>query len=322
MRDGLAYDPGNPLLLSRAAIHAAALRDYDRAAGYFRRFLERHPDDVAHKVGYAAVLLRLARFDEAERIVAEAQPALPDNLALRFTGAVLDFVRERPVDADRYWTRRTLDQAAVVASWLQNDREVLTDLMGPDDFARLGDHTLGAGTADHLAAIARHMETVLKPAAEADTAPAFAALDALANLGVHTLGIDARRADLAMAAGRGPEALARWRAVIERAPDWAHARLQYGFALLRMDHMSDAVDVLRHAREQADEPIVRFLLASALALDEQRDEARDLFNQLAHHHPEALRQWLGIDPRFDRAIRRMENYANLMRRIGVPPEMD
>ncbi len=322
LRDGLVLDPSNPALLSRAALHAVTLREYERAAGYFRRLIELGHDNPANLVGYAGVLLRLARLDEAERLLAETEPAMPDNLALRFNRLVLELVRERRDASPAYWTRRTLDQVGILVSWLTDDRERIEGLMGAEDFALLCDLTLGPGTVRHLPAIAGHIETLREGPATENTAAKESALDALETLGLHTLGIEAHRAELERATGRGDAALGRWRALLDRAPDWSHARLQYAFSLLRADQPEEAVTVMRALPGLDREPLARFVLASALSLSGDREAAGDIYNELVLDHPQALRQWLGLDPVFDRAIRRMRNYANLMRMLGLPPELD
>ena len=40
-------------------------KDYDRAASYFKRYLELRPNDLSHAAAYASVLVRMSRLDEA-----------------------------------------------------------------------------------------------------------------------------------------------------------------------------------------------------------------------------------------------------------------
>ncbi len=323
LRDGLAYDPNQPQLLSRAAVLTASRQEFSRSAYYYRRFLEQRPEDVFHLAGYAAVLLRLTRLDEMEEVLRRAEEVNPDYMPTRFNRACLDLVRERRNLPKDYWKRCALEEIELVSVWLRSDRESLERVMGQEDLRLLCETVLGPGTYARLDQIGETFRAYREAQAVPDRDAMDRALAEVQEAGVFGAGIDLARAELAYQSGRTGEAMERWQALPRRFPSWAEAWLSLGHALLRMGEYPRAVVAMEKANELSPDNVLgRFLLGCTYAMAGEPLLAKPLVDEVALVHAESMRKWVDAEPLLDTALKKLPNYSLLMRRMGIPPEAE
>lgn len=318
--DGLALHPTSPALLSRAAIAAAGVHDYALSEQYFARYLEQNPGDAEHLAGHAGVLIRLARFDEADKLIRRGLRQNPDHLRLRFNEALLLTLREAQEFPLNYWRLRSVDELAVLLKWLMADRAEFERMIGAADYRRLCETILGPGTAKRLPEIRRDLAEASVLLQRRQYAPARAALDRARGRGLHAYGVAAAAAQTLQAEGRGEEALRRWEQLTNEFGDLSQAWFDRGRGLLRADRPAEAIPPLLRGLELApDDPGIRFVLACAFALSGAIDEAQAIFDQLIVSHSAQVRRWIQGDPVLEHAVRSVPRGPDYWRTIQEAP---
>ena len=321
LRDGLSYNPLDPRLLSRAAVLAAERKDYDRAASYFKRYLELRPNDLSHAAAYASVLVRMSRLDEADAVLKIAEGLNPDFMPVQFSRACLQLIREQRNLPREFWLRRSIDEIQIVAQWLKTDRAELLRVMGPDALDRLADIALGTGTLRSLDEIAELLGRAREARAKNDCKAALAHWRKAGTLGVDGFGLSAAQAEAAESSGDVDLALRLWSDLSRRFNNWPQAWLSYAHVLLRTGHFDQALQAARRAKELApDAFVIDFVVASGHALKGEMPEAQKLFNELVMRHPAEFKKWLESDPVFEAAVNKMPNHAAILRQLEIPPE--
>lgn len=323
VRDGLALYPTFPPLLSRGAVVASLLRDYERADHYFARYLELNPDDGLHIAGRAGVLIRLSRLDEAAQLIRRGLQKFPELLPLRFHEATLQVIRDVRIIPRTYWRRRDFEEVILLLSWLITDRDEFERQLGVEDFRRLSDVVVGPGLSGQLEEARRFLVMAQQLRAAEKFAEARAAVEMVVSMGADAYGLRATIADLLLAEGRTGEGLAAWERLAPDFGDWAQPWLSRGQYLMRADRLTEAILSLRRAQELAPrEPMVRFVLACALALSGAKNEAQQMFNELVAADPARAREWMESDPLLEKALRSVPNAPNYLRVMGVTPEAE
>lgn len=323
VRDGLSYNPDDPRLLSLAGSLSAQRGDYQSAASFLRRFMERNPGDGQHAAALIAVLLRLSRFDEAEQTLRAAEALHPDFLPLHFHRACLRLIRDDPLPPTPYWSRRSFDEMRTLSTWLAGDRTELARMTGKESFARLCDLTLGPGTAAAIDEIANCFVEADAARRRNEPAAALELLRRAETRGVRGFGLDAGIAETLELTGDIDGAVARWADIARRHPDWSQPWLSYGHVLIRCARFNEALIAAKRAKElEPDQPVVDFLLACALAHQGAIADAQRIFNTLTLTRPRDFRRWLESDAAFEAALEKMPNRAAILRNLEIPPEME
>ena len=323
IRDGLTYAPDDPRLLSLAAMIASQMRDLDAAANYFRRYLELDPANLQHTAAFVAVLLRLSRMDEADRVLAAGEALSPDFMPFRFHRACLQLAADRFQSARAYWSQRPFDEIVAATQWLHADRVDLAKIVGAGGYERLVAEILGPKAPPSLDRI----HAALEAAASARTSQTWSAgikgLREAAALGAAGYGIRTALAEALENGGDRTAAIAEWRAILAEHPDLAQAWVSFGHVLLRSARFDEALPVIRHAKELApEEAVIDFLLASSLALSGKTTDAQALYAELVNRRPRDLRKWIESDAVFEAALDQLPNKTAILRRLDVPPEME
>lgn len=323
VRDGLAFSPGEPQLLSLAATLSAQRGDMDASAGFFQRYLEFRPADLPHTAAYVATLLRLFRMDDAERALLRAEAMNADYMPFRFHRACLDLAADRFKPARDYWRRRMFDDIHSAAQWIRSDRMALAQMVGAADMDRLAEDIFGPGTAATADSIADALAAAVAARAAKDWP---AAIDALRNalaLGADVYGIEATLADALHAVGDHNGAIRVWTDLSGRYPDHAQAWVSLGQALLRVSRFDEAMTAIRKAKELSPtEPAIDFLFATGLALSGSIPEAQAAYADLVLRRPADVRAWLETDAVFEAALDRLPNRTAILRRLDIPPEIE
>lgn len=323
LRDGLTLDPTHPQLMAYTAVLYAQMQEFERAAEYFQRYLRQFPEDMGMNASYAAILLRLARFDDVEALLARIASLDQDHLPLRFNQLCLDFIRERRTADRTWWIQRSREEIALLLQWLISDQQGLTDMLGEGDYTRLCAVVLGPNALAHMAEAADALAAGQAAWQEGDAAAAEMHLKTAAQW-IDTYGLQDAIAAAAEEAGRLDEALAIREAQTRRFPGWAPARIAHGQMLLRLGRREEGLEAMRSARTMAgaDEGYREFALAAALALNGKIPEAQRMFTELVQRNPEAFRKWIDADPALRAGFNRVPNHPAILRMLGVPPEME
>ena len=323
IRDGLTYTPDDPRLLSLAAMISSQMRDLDASANYFHRYLEVDPANLQHTAAFVAVLIRLSRIDEADRVLTRGEAIAPDFMPFHFHRACLDLIAERFRPDPDYWRQRPFDEIVAAIQWLHADRTDLTKIVGADGYVRLCEDIAGAGTAQSIDRIRAALDAAATARTSSDWTGVAKALRETSALGIHGYGVRTALAEALENLGQRDTAIAEWQSILGDFRDLPQAWVSAGHVLLRSARFEAAMPIIRRAKELApDEPVVDFLLASAQALTGKIADAQVLYADLVMRHPRELRKWLESDAVFEAALDKMPNRAAFLRRLDIPPEVE
>jgi Tfp pilus assembly protein PilF len=323
IRDGLSFAPDEPRLLSLAAMVASQTRDLDAAANYFRRYLELDPSNLQHTAAFVAVLLRLSRMDEAERVLSSGEVLAPDFMPFRFHRACLQLSAERFQSSRTYWAQRPFDEFLAVAQWLHSDRVDLARIVGADGYERLVADILGPEAAAHVDRIRDALDAAAAARGAQDWAASARHLGEAAALGANGYGLRTAMAEALENRGDRNGAIEEWRRILAEHDRLAQAWVSFGHVLLRSARFDEALPVVRRAKELApEEAVIDFLLASALALTGKIADAQALYADLVSRRPRDLRKWLESDAVFEAALDQLPNKTAILRRLDIPPELE
>ncbi len=323
LRDGLTYTPDDPRLLSLAGTLSIQSGKLEDAAGYFRRWLDVEPDNLHAASTYSGLLIRLSRIAEAETMMNRYEPSAPGLMAFRFHRLCLDLIADRTVTADPFWQRLPMEDMVQLIHWLYEDRVALARALGAQTHARLCELTLGPRAAADLPRVHGALVRLVTAREAGQTAEALAAARELADAGLTGYGVRALHAELLERSGARAEALALWRQIIADTPDLPQAWVSAAHVFLRNGRTDEALATIQRAKELSPrEPVVNFLLASALALSGRTADAHPLYVELVTRRPREFQRWLESDAVFEAALDRMPNKGAIMRRLEIPPELE
>jgi len=323
VRDGLTFMPDNPSLLSLAGTIAIQTGQLEDAAGYYRRWLDVEPANLAAAGTYIGLLIRLSRIAEAEAMMRRYEPSASEHLAFRFHRLCLELIAERPVADDPFWRQRTLEEIAQLVHWLYEDGSALARVLGAPAHARLCELALGPRAAAELPRVYQALVRLLRARETRQTADALNAARELTEAGLTAYGVRAVHADLLEQSGSRAEALAMWRQIISEFSELPQAWVSAAHVFLRNGRTAEALSAIQRAKELVPrDPVVDFLLASALALSGRTADAHPIYVQLVSRWPRQFQRWLESDAVFEAALDRMPNKGAIMRRLEIPPELE
>ncbi len=322
LRDGLSLAPDHKGMLATAALLSLKLKHTDDALTYLRRYIETDPGNLEFVGLYIGTLLRLGRFPEAEEWLRRYEPLVPNATSIRFPRDCLDVVADRPLRADHFWSTVPFEQWAGVVRWLDDEREDWSRLLGAEGFHRLCRHILGA-SAESLREVRGLLDGIETQRRQSNWAEVLRQIERLFALGIDTYGIRVVQAEALEQSGARSDAMKVWAEILRRYPSNVQAWVSASQVYLRNGRFEEALSYAQRARELAPrEPVVDFLIASALALLDRVGEAQVLYAQLVKRRPREFRQWLESDPVFEAALDRLPNRAAYLRRLDIPPEME
>lgn len=325
VRDGLALNPGDTRLLTMAALCYSQQGLYERAAEYYDRYLEIVPDNFDVSASYAAVLLRLSRFEEAETILRRNEAAHADSVIVRFNRLCLDLIHEKRETDRTYWLTCPWPDLERTINWVLIDQRAMINLLGPDDFNLFVDLTLGKGVRQSLDRVADGYTSAAEARRQKNADALYNSLRGLEQAGLDGIGLFEEIASAAEAGGAVDEALRIRAEQTRRFPKWAPAWMAYGRTLLRAGRTREGREAIEQARHLPgmDPAIKDFAVAGAMALDGAIAEAQRLFTDLAKRvTPERYRELLDSDPALRAGFDRMPNHLGILRMLDIPPEME
>ncbi len=309
----LESEPDNVALLGRAASLAALTRRFDLADRIFPRYLQARPADATFLVGYAGVLMRLGRLDEAQTMVDRALAADVRNLAAHFNRLVLRLARGEPPDDQQEWETLTMAFISLVAGWLDADRQDLIGILGESKYLQLCDITLGAGTGSHIHQIATLVRAYTEAAAGQDWAKAEVIIRQVLQMGVAGAGPSRALTRCLYERGYKNDARELLRQLAAKYPGQFDLQFNYGLALIDTGDYSGAEKAFERARQiDPANPQGAFALACAYAAQDQMDRAWSLLQDLADTHPELMPGFMDGAAPYLKAIRADPRYPALM----------
>lgn len=324
MRDALAYTPGNTDLLKAAARLALDLQKYAMAETFARQYLTRVNNDPDLSALRAMALLRLSRVGEARTAVEQTLAVFPDHLASRMLSVEIQLLREDRNLSPAFWRHRRFEQLAEVTRLLLLHQKTIEAALGLEDFLLYCDTLLGEGTGLLLERIFDLQVKILQPPADAKEGEDLETIQALKRTGFTCFGLDAIEAEVYRRQGRKADADRVWATMLTRYGDAPDTHLNFARYSLLEGQPANAETALRKCRELIgqDAEIVRFLLATALSLQDKTDEASELYNDLALHQRASFRSWIDMEPLFEDALNRMPNAKAILRLLEIPPESE
>ena len=313
--------PDNPYLLRRAAVLAALAGKYVAADGYFRRYYAIDPYNVVYLTGWADVLIRLNRFEEAWRLITRALAEDATYLPARFDYTLLRILREELQDIEAEWEELPPEMIPELSRLIRSQRDKIEPLVGKGVFRLLADVTLGAGTLGQAEEIGRRVREALEFLRKADWRRAEKALSDLHRFGLRSYKPEVRRSFCLFQMGEPRKAAAVLARLCRRYPQDGSLWYNLGFILAKMGRYAQAELVFRKAVELSpDNDDARFALSCTLAGQNKMEESFQILNRLAQSRPERMNAWLSGDAPYLKAIRADPRFAELKQRIAEAAE--
>lgn len=323
LRDALSLTPQDPRLLAYAAACYSQLQQFDRAAEYYARYMDLLPEDTAMGASYSAVLMRLSRFDDAEKVLAQLNQYQPDAIIVRFNRLCLDLIRERRNQPRDFWEKRSLEEARQLIRWVAGDQDGLIAMLGSSDYALLCQVTLGTVSVEQI------IEAELECAQADELVKKGNILSARAHWVnaskiIDPYGMENELATASEDLGDVNEALRIRKRQAERFPQWATAWLDLGRLYLRANQRRPGLSAIQAAQKMqgADEGWKKFVLAGALALDGSLGEAQQIFTELVRRDRDQFRRWLDADPALRSGFDKVPNHTAILRFLEIGPEYE
>jgi len=315
----LNVDPDNVYLLRRAAALSAAAGKYAAADEYFRRCLEKDSKNAPFMVGWAAVLIRMFRFDEAEKLVERALEIDPEYLPGHFNQTCLRVLKGEDLSQLRKsWEKTRLEELQMVAGWLGGEGPELRAVMGDDGFHSFCGVVLGEGTLAHLDAIRKGIAEVLDDLRQENWLAAAGGLKRLRALGIHHYDLELKRAISLQEAGESIGALKVLAPLRREYPDDPAVWYDTGYVLTKMGKYHYASLAFERALKIAPEnPNIRFALACAYAGEERMDDAWKILASLVEHYPKRMTAWMKGEEPYLQRIREDSRYPELMAKAAA-----
>lgn len=319
IEEALEKAPNDLFLLRRAAALSALAGKYGVADTYFRRCVRANPEDITYVVGWAGVLIRLYRFDEAEKLVAEALSRDPKYLPARFNQAILRVIRDDVAGLEEAWVNLEPQEIDQTASWLLTHRKDLEPVMTPEGYEKLGEIVLGPGTGPHWETIRAELRAAGQAARAGDFTNAAAAYQRIGELGVRSYTPQMYRAIMLAESGDMASARTILEGLLARYPRETGLRYNMAYLCLRERRYADAAKILEplHA-EVPDSGDFAMALACAYAGQGQMDTAWPLLAELAERFPTRMDDWLEGEEPYLVAIRSDPRFPELAAKWRAP----
>lgn len=322
IRDALALEPGHPGVLNDAAALALSVKEYREAKGYLERYLEAQPRSAAHRAVYARVLLLLFDFRDAEEQLAILEKESPDNIQAHFYALILSALRDQPFPADARVVRRmTMDQLNALVQELVENFPAWESMVGAEELAALCAYLGLPNSVEALQDIGDQLQQYQSALRDKNKADERRLIEALYQRGLRAFGILRGYATAQLDQGRADVARTIWQELLQRDPEWADTWLNHAHFLLRAGAYEEAMASAQKARALAPQsPVAEFMVATTASMAGRPAEAGPLYNGLILKYKDNMQQWMDSDPLFWDAIKKMPNYAALVRMMGIPPE--
>jgi len=309
--------PDNPYLLRRAAALAALAGKYVAADEYFRRYHAIDPDDVTYNTGWADVLIRLNRYEEAWALINRALQQDPSYLPARFDHTLLCILRDDFQGIEKEWENVPVESLPELCHLIDLQRPEIEPLIGESRFRLLADAVLGSGTLDHSDRIAALAAQATEQLRAGDWEAAEKSLAELGRYGLRTYVVHVRRSFCLFQQGRHRQAAAILARLCQRHPEDPSLWYNLGFVLAKMEAYDKAETIFRKALElQPENDDARFALACVIAGQGRMAEAFGILEELAQRRPERMPRWLEGDAPYLAAIRSDSRFADLKQKIA------
>lgn len=314
MEKALELEPGNPFLIQRAAALSAIAGKYGVADSYFRQSLQLDPDNVPFLAGWAGVLIRLQRFEEAQEKVDRALELQPGYLAATFNDVLLAVVRRELDDIDGEWGSLRFTEIDQVAGWLKADRDQLLELLTPEGFRIACDIMIGLGTADRLEDISERIRACSVAMSESRYEDVLTETGVLHSMGLRSYWVKMRMAQALYYIEEFERSLELLRQLTQEHNDEVPVWFNTGYVLVRLNKYDEAADAFARTLELDPQYMQgRFALACAYAGQDKVDKAWPILEDLAKADLQRLHVWMEGDEPYLNAIRKDPRYTNLMR---------
>lgn len=318
IEEALEEYPDNPHLLRRAAVLAALAGKYVAADEYFRRYNAVDPYNVTYITGWADVLIRLARYEEAWDLIRKAVEQEPGYMPARFDYTLLRILRNELEGVEKDWLSVPVESLPDLCSLIQLQQKDIEPLVGEDVFALLVDIVLGTGSLKHLTQISHLASKAVEHVRRAEWDQAEKTLVELAKYGLRTYQVQTRRSFCLYQMGKLREAAAILARLCRQYPQDGGLWYNLGFILAGMEKYAQGEVVFRKALElMPDYADARFALACMLAGQGKMDEAYQILEQLAETEPRKMPIWLHGDASYLVAIRSDPRFDSLRRRAAA-----
>ncbi|MBU0677046.1 MAG: tetratricopeptide repeat protein [Verrucomicrobia bacterium] len=308
----LSIEPGNMKLIQRMASVCSLAGQYGIADAYFRRYLKANPNDVAFLVGWSSALIRLKRYDDADKALRRALDIDPGFLIARFNAEMLAMIRGAGKPSDQTWRSMNLVEALEVANWLDADKEDYVEVLGGDHFATFCEWMLGEGTSGNLKKIIYRIRMILSRLESSDWTGALEASEMLRETGFACAGLDFNEAKCRFELGETDQSISELASLVDKYPGSGMMWYGYGYVLIETEQYQGAVTAFTRASElMPKNGAVRFAIACGYAGLSRMDQAWTILEELSRTHSTAMRSWLAGDAPYIEAIRKDPRFAQI-----------
>ena len=323
LRDALGYLPDHPLLQSSMAQVALQVGDERRADTYLQRVLERQPNDLYHLTLRANLLLRLSRFDETRALADRIAELQPNSVYAALLRTALDFL-ERPGPLNTaFWRSLDFGDLYRAAEWTQMQLPTLARMYGNEDTRRFLNQLFCPAAADRMDELTARLRGLQEAAGARKWNDLLTQAEALLAWDWEPLALQLIRLEALSQLNADPARVADgWKQLKQRYPRSALIWIASGNAHYLKGRHKDAVSDFRRAEKLTRQSDLTFMLVAALALNDEMDPANQAAAELLQRQPDALRQLLTGGNEYLRGWQRLSSYQNILRRLGIPPELE
>jgi len=300
IHDALTIAPDHPLLLQLAAHIYGARGAYILAEDCWSRLREKDPDNELYQTGLAGMHIRQGSMRPALPLLNAVLRRNPASLPARYNLALFRMTEGKTNEAYKALCARTSSETGQLASWIAEEREVITRLLGRRGFHELARMVLGsrspgkgadrdARVVEKLRLVADHTFQSFEAAEEENWNGAIAALNQAMQAGAAVPSIQQDVAIYAWRNGNREKARTLLLALTRRFPDQPSIPAELGILCLQEGLDAEAVNHLKAA--VLDDPInaqAMLALACAYAKSEETIKARytlERLQRLLNKHP-------------------------------------
>ncbi len=314
----LTYTPDNAYLLRRAAALSAIARKYGVADGYFQRCLAMDPENVPFLIGYAGVLLRLQRFDEAQQLVDRALAIEPNYLAALFNQAFLHVLQGDVGAMEDNWSEQNLQGILQLAGWLDADRDEFIKILSKEGFQLLCRMIIGENSDQHLKEIVEQTGRALSSIADKHYEYAVPPLQRLSSFELHSFWPDLTLAESYYRIGRETESGALLARTARKHPESIYVWFNIGVIQVQAEKYDNAIKAFMKVVDLSpDYRQGKFALACAYAGKGEMETAWPILVDLSAWNSDTLKRWMEGDKHYLQVIRNDPRYLTL---FGLSPE--
>ncbi len=323
----LRLEPDEPRYIQLAALISARLKRFDQADQYYRRYLEAYPRDMPSQLAHGHVLLKSGHIAAARDVLSKASRQHPYSLAAYYFNTILIAMDSEPqtlAPASQERRELTMSQVHFLLRLMVADLEIFRDVLSEDALIGLCLTWFGCSDPEQLPRLRKAMDRYRAALHAKNSAQAAASLREMDQAGATGSWLMFEKIQL-LEQSQPDLALAMAHQACRQYPLSLLLPLKAVELHLAQTEPQLALALLRACEQRKPKLAhLQFLKAIALVQAGQEAAAWKTLEHLAATHPTYLKAWLlDAQKTYASVLRnRSRSYAELCRRVGIPPEQE